>query len=71
MSSRVRVFAGMLIRRTVAAQRGPAGLARPEMYPVGTNLYALFAFATMWSLDRLDRNRIQMRTTSDIHDRLV
>ena len=71
MSTSVRMFAGVLIRRAVAAQRDSTRLARPEMHPVGTDLYAFFAFATMRLLDRLNRNRIQMRTPSGIHDRLV
>jgi hypothetical protein len=58
MPTGVRVFAGVLIRRAVAAQRDSTRLTRPEMHPVGTGLYAFFAFATMRLLDRLDRNRI-------------
>ena len=71
MSTGMRVFAGVLIRRAVAAQRDSTRLARPEMHPVGTDLYAFFAFATMRLLDRLNGDRIQMRTTFGIHDRLV
>lgn len=71
MSTGARVFAGVLIWRAVAAQRDSTRLARPQMHPIGTDLYAFFAFATMRLLDRLDRNRIQMRTPSRIHDRLV
>jgi hypothetical protein len=71
MSTGSCVFAGVLIRRAVAAQRDSTRLARPEMNPVAADFYALFAFATMRVLYRLDRNRIQMRTTSDIHDRLA
>jgi hypothetical protein len=41
------------------------------MNPVAANLYAFFAFATMRLLDRLNRDRIQMRTASRTHDRLV
>ena len=67
----IRVFAGMLIRRAVAAQRNSTCLARPQMNPVATDLYAFFAFATMRLLDRLNRDRIQMRTASGTHDRLV
>jgi hypothetical protein len=66
MSTGARVFTGMLIRRAVAAQRDSTRLARPEMHPIGTNLYAFFAFATMRLLDRLNRDRIQMRTSSHI-----
>ena len=71
MSTGVRVFAGVLIRRAVAAQRDSTRLARPQMHPIGTDLYAFFAFATMWLLDRLNLNRIQVRTASATHDRLV
>ena len=71
MTTGVRVFAGVLIRRAVATQRDAARLARPEMHPIGTDLYAFFTFATMRLLDRLNRDRIQMSTTSDIHDRLT
>ena len=71
MSTGVRMFAGVLIRRAVAAQRDPTRLARSEMHPVATDLYAFFAFATMRLLDRLNRDRIQMRTSSGTHGRLV
>jgi hypothetical protein len=71
MSAGVRVFAGMLIRRAVAAQRNSTGLARPQMNPVAADLYAFFALAAMGLLDRLNLNRIQMRTASGTHDRLV
>jgi hypothetical protein len=63
----VGVFAGVLIRGTVAAQRDSTGLARPEMHPIGTDLYAFFAFATMRLLDRLNGDSIQMGTASDTH----
>src|SRR5438552_13320962 len=62
VSTGVRVFAGVLIRRTVAAQRDAACLARPQMNPRRSDLHAFFAFATMRLLDRLNLNRIQMRT---------
>ena len=71
MSTGVRVFAGVLIRRAVAAQRDSTRLARPEMHPIGTDLHAFFAFAPVRLLDRLNLYRIQMRTASSIHDRLV
>ena len=71
MSTGVRVFAGVLIRRAVAAQRDSTCLARPQVNPVAADLYAFFAFATMRLLDRLNRDRIQMRTASRTHDRLV
>ncbi len=71
MSTGMRVFAGVLIRRAVAAQRYAARLARPQMHPIGTDLHAFFAFATMRLLDRFNGDRIQMRTPLSIHDRLV
>lgn len=71
MSTGVRMFAGVLIRRAVAAQRDSTRLARTEMHPIGTDLYAFFAFATMRLLERLNPDRIQMRTSSGTHDRLV
>jgi hypothetical protein len=71
MSTGVRVFAGVLIRRAVAAQRDSTRLARSKVHPIGTDLYAFFAFAPVRLLDRLNRYRIQMRTASSIHDRLV
>ena len=65
------MFAGVLIWRAVAAQRDSTRLARPQMHPIGTDLHAFFAFASLRLLDRFNRDRIQMRTTTDIHDRLV
>jgi hypothetical protein len=56
MSTGVRMLAGVLIRRAVAAQRDSTRLARPEMHPKGTDLHAFFAFATMRLLDRLNLN---------------
>ena len=71
MSTGVRMFAGVLIRRAVAAQRDSTRLACPQMNPVAADLHAFFAFAPMRLFDRLNLNRIQMRTASGIHDRLV
>jgi hypothetical protein len=71
MSTGVGVFAGVLIRGAVAAQRNSTCLTRPQMNPVTANLNAFFAFATMRLLDRLNLNRIQMRTASRTHDRLA
>jgi hypothetical protein len=71
MSSGVRMFAGVLIRRAVAAKRRSTCLACAQMNPVTIDLYAFFTFATMRLLDRLNRNRIQMRTTSGTHDQLL
>jgi len=71
MSTGVRVFAGVLIGGAVAAQRDSTRLACPEMHPIGTNLYAFLAFTALRLLNRLNRDRIQMSTTSAIHDRLA
>jgi hypothetical protein len=71
MLTGVRVFAGVLIRRAVAAQRDSTRLARPQVNPIAANLHAFFAFAPMRLLDRLNRNRIQVRTASGTHDRLA
>jgi hypothetical protein len=71
MSTGVGVFAGVLIRGAVAAQRNSTCLTRPQMNPVTADLYAFFAFAPMRLLDRLNRDRIEMRTASRTHDRLV
>ena len=68
MTTGGRVFAGVLIRRAVAAQRDSTRLARPEMHPIGTDLYAFFAFATLRLLDRVSLDRVQMRTTLEVHD---
>ena len=51
MSTGVRVFAGVLIRRAIAAQRDSTRLACSEVHPIGTDLYAFFAFAAMGLLD--------------------
>jgi len=71
MLTGVRVFAGVLIRRAVAAQRDSTRLARSQVNPVAANLHAFFAFASMRLFDRLNRNRIQVRTASGTHDRLA
>ena len=68
MTTGVRMFTGMPVRRAVTAKRGSACLARPQMDPVATYLYAFFALAPVRLLDRLNLNGIQMRTTSAIHD---
>ena len=71
MPARVRVFARVPVWRTVATQGDATFLAGPQVDPLRPDLYAFFAFATMRLLDRLNRDRIQMRTPSRIHDRLV
>src|SRR5262245_62621410 len=60
MSTCMRVFAGVPIRRAVATKCDSACLACPKMHPVRTDLYALFTFTALRMLDRLNHNRIQM-----------
>ena len=67
MATGVGVFAGVLIRRAVAAQGDSTRLARAEMHPIRTHLNAFFTFATMRLLNRLNSDRIQMGTASDTH----
>ena len=58
MSTSMRMFAGMLIRRTVAAKRYSTCLACAQMNPVAADLDAFFAFTALRLLDGF--NRIQM-----------
>jgi hypothetical protein len=51
MSTGVRMFAGMTIRRAVAAQCHAAGLTRAKMNPVIAELDAFFAFTALRLLD--------------------
>jgi len=55
MTGRVRVFASMPIWRAVAAEGDGTGLAGAQMDPVGADLHALFAFATLRLFDWCDR----------------
>jgi hypothetical protein len=66
MSRGVRVFAGVPIRRAVAAKRDSTSLAGPQMHPLRADLYAFFAFTALRRFDRLDR--VKMRATSIGHD---
>jgi hypothetical protein len=54
MSRRVRVFAGMLIGRTVATQRDAALLTGSEMKPLRADLYTFDAFAHFGLFHRFD-----------------
>src|SRR6266446_2574413 len=65
MAGRARVFAGMLIRRAIAAERRAAFLACPQVDPRGANLHAFLALAVLWLFDRGDR--VDMRTASVRH----
>jgi hypothetical protein len=51
MFAGVRMFAGVPIRRAVAAERDATCLARAQMNPVGADLYAFGAFAALWLFD--------------------
>ena len=51
MAGRVRVFAGVLVRRTVAAERDAAFLAGAQMNPIVADLHALRAFAALRLFD--------------------
>ncbi len=51
----MRVFAGVLIRRAVAAERDATCLTGPQMNPVCTDLHALFAFAALRMFYRPNR----------------
>jgi len=66
MSTGVRMFAGVLIWRAVAAQRDSTCLACAQMNPVTTDFHALFAFPAFRLFDGFDC--IQMRTAAGIHD---
>ena len=51
MLGRVRVLAGVPIRRAVAAKRHPTRLARAQVNPALADLHAFFAFAALGLLD--------------------
>ena len=52
MLRRVRVFAGVPVRRTVAAERHATRLAGAQMDPTRADLHALLALAVSGRLDR-------------------
>ena len=64
-----RVFAGVMIGRTVAAQRDAALLTGAEMDPLCADLYALSAFANLRLFD--GRDRVEMRAAAIGHLRLL
>ena len=66
MSRGVRVFAGVPVRRAVAAKRGSTCLADAQMNPICAHLYAFFAFTALRLFDRIDR--VKMRVTSIGHN---
>src|ERR1700745_3230813 len=66
VSAGAGVFAGVLIRRAVAAKRDSTCLACAQMNPVASDLHALFAFPAFRLFDRFDC--IQMRTAASAHN---
>lgn len=66
MSGRARMFAGMLIRRTVTTQSRAALLTRPQVDPFRADLYALRTFENFGLFDGIDS--IEMSTTSIGHN---
>jgi len=51
MPALVRVFAGVLVWRAIAAERDSTRLARPQMDPLRADLHAFFAFAALRPFD--------------------
>ena len=69
MSGGARVFAGVLVRRAVAAQRDTALLTGAQMHPFRSDLHALSAFGDFRQFDR--RDRVEMRAAAIGHLRLL
>jgi len=65
MPARVRVFAGVTIRRAVATERDATRLARAQVNPARANLHAFFAFTALRMFDVNDR--VEMRAPSIGH----
>jgi len=68
MTAGVGVFAGVLIRRAVAAQCDAAFLTGSQVNPLRADLYALGAFANFRLLDGF--NPVEMQTAAIAHDDL-
>jgi hypothetical protein len=51
MPARVRVFAGVTIRRAVATERDATRLARAQVNPERADLHAFFAFTALRMFD--------------------
>lgn len=66
MTARARVLARVTIGRAVAAEGLAASLARPQMHPIGTDLYTLFTFQALRMFDVL--NCVEMRAALVIHN---
>jgi len=69
MPGAVRVFAGVLVWRAIAAESNSTRLARPQMDPLRPDLYTLIALAAFCAFDV--RNRFEVRTWGIIHDRII
>jgi hypothetical protein len=68
MPARVRVFAGVPVRRAVATERDATRLARAQVNPARPDLHAFFAFTALRMFDVNDC--VEMRTASVGHDKL-
>src|SRR5471032_3184706 len=68
MSGGVGMFAGMLVRRTIAAARPATGLAGAEVDPGRADLHAFLALAALRPCD--SPNGLEMRTDFCAHRRL-
>src|SRR5437667_12893043 len=55
---RTRMFARVLLRRAVAAQRRTAALARTQMHPSSADLHTLSALTALSMLDRCNRGKM-------------
>jgi hypothetical protein len=51
VSGSVRMFAGVPVWRTIAAERHAALLAGAQMNPLRANFHTFLAFAALWLLD--------------------
>jgi hypothetical protein len=69
MSRRVGVFRRVFIRRSITTPRDATGLTGAQVYPLTTNLQAVFTFMTLRLLD--DSNSFDMRTIFIGHDLIV
>ena len=55
MSTRIRVFGGVAIRRVVTTVSATTCLAGPQMQPLRTNLHALRTLSALWVFDARNR----------------
>ena len=55
MTDRVRVFAGVTVRRAIAAKRRPTFLTGPQVDPLAADLHTFLALKTARSLDGVYR----------------